>query len=131
MQPIGPAAPVLTPEQIIQQYGDKGGAIDQLIESCREPQFELERLIQIRKARYNWQMVKGNQFIAPGATNDSSGQEIVDFVSVDSISDTDQTGAQATFAYPFNVLGGDCYKFVAVMGQSAPQTKAVADDPED
>jgi len=76
-------------------------------------------------------MVRGDQFIAPGFASDGNGSEIIDYVSVDSFSDADETGAQVAFAYPINVLGGDLWKFVAVMGQAAPRVKMVADDMED
>jgi hypothetical protein len=131
MQDLGPAPAPLKPEEIIAQFGQKGGALDQLFEAAKEPQFELERTVQVRKARYNWKMVAGDQFAVPGFASDGNGQEIVDFVSNDYSSDPDQGGAQVAATFPINVLGGDCYKFVAVMGQSAPRVKAVADDPED
>lgn len=128
MQELGPGTPALTPEQILAQYSQ---AIDQMLAAIKEPSHEFERLVQIRKARYNWRMVKGDQFIAPGFTADWAGSEIVDYVTVDSFPSDDETGDQVAFAYPVNVLGGDLWKFVAVMGQSAPRVKAVADDPED
>jgi hypothetical protein len=128
MESLGTPPKTYTAEEILQRWGASGGPLDELVAACKDPTYESERLIQIRKARYNWQMVRGNQFIAPGFTDDGRGQDIVDFVNVDS---GDQDGSQVAFAYPVNVLGGDCYKFVAVMGQSAPKVKAVADDPAD
>lgn len=126
MQSLGPAPAVLTPEELIARFGGKGEALDELVAAACDPQHEIERLTQIKKARYNWRMVQGDQFSVPGFTDDS--RDMVDFVSVDPASASDQ-GAQAAFAYAFNFLWADCSKFVAVMGQSAPRVKAVADDP--
>jgi hypothetical protein len=129
MEIIGTPPKVYSPEEIIKLWGGSGSALDEVVKAACDPQYESERLIQINKARYNWQMVKGNQLIAPGFTDNGQGQDIVDWISVEGSQGND--GSQASFAYPVNVLGGDCYKFVAVMGQSAPQIKAVADDPAD
>src|ERR1035437_9632012 len=118
MQELGTPPRTYTEDEIIALWGDKGGPIDELIAAAKDPQHEFERLVQVRKATYNWRMVAGDQFVAPGFTSDYTGQEMVDFVSVDSGPDADQPGSQVSFAYPINVLGGDCYKFVAVMGQS-------------
>lgn len=128
----GPAE-FLKPEEVIARYGGKGGAIDQLFAAAKEPQFELERQVQIRKARYNWKMVKGEQFAIPGFVGDAtSNDQIVDFVNAGSGYGDDVTdGAQIAATFPINVLGGDLYKFCAVMGQSAPHVKAAADDPSD
>lgn len=131
MQSLGQVPAPLKPEEIIAQFGQRGGPIDQLFAAAREPQFELERNVQIQQARYRWKMVGGQQFSVPGFAADGNGDEIVDFVNADQGADADQGGAQVAATFPINVLGGDCYKFVAVMGQSAPRVKAIADDPTD
>ncbi len=128
----GPAD-FLSPEDVIRQFGGRNGPIDQLFAAAKEPQFELERQVQIRKARYNWKMVKGEQFQIPGFVGDAtSNDQIVDYVNAGSgygYGDDMTDGAQIAATFPINVLGGDLYKFCAVMGQSAPKVKAVADDP--
>lgn len=132
MQNLGEVPAPLKPDEIIARYGGPGGAIDQLFAAAKEPQFELERNVQIRRARYNWKMVDGEQFIAPDEVTDGNGQEIVDFVNADyGIDGTQTVGAQIAATFPVNVLWSDCGKFVAVMGQSAPRVKAIADDPSD
>ncbi len=128
----------LKPEEVIAKYGGPQGPINQLFAAAKEPQFELERQVQIRKARYNWMMVKGKQFQIPGFIGDTtSNDEIVDFVDAAGYGagaagygDGDG-GAQVAATFPINVLGGDLYKFQAVMGQSSPAVKAVADNPAD
>jgi hypothetical protein len=129
MTNLGEVPAPLKPKEIIAQYGGRGGPIDQLFAAAKEPQFELERNVQIRRARYNWKMVDGEQFISPGDVTDGNGQEIVDFVNDYGIDGEQSGGAQVAATFPVNVLWSDCSKFVAVMGQSAPKPKAVADDP--
>lgn len=128
MTELGPVEKPLTNEEILAKWGDKDGPLEELTKACKDTSHEFERLIQIRKAWYNWLMVRGNQFLAPGFTSNWNGDEIVDYINVDSSQGPDENGSQVSFAYPINVVGGDCYKFVAVMGQSAPRVKAVADD---
>ena len=133
MEELGLAQAELTPEQILEQYGKPGGPIDEILKACRDQQFDYERQVQINRARYNWRMVRGDHFIAPGFTNGGGpggSGELVDYVSIDSFGQDETHGADVSFAYPINVLGGDLWKFVAVMGQSAPRVKAVADDIE-
>jgi len=127
MQVLGNAPDSYTPEQILQQFGT---AIGQVISASCDPQYEFERNLAINKARRNWQMVIGNQFLIPGIVNTPYG-EIADYLALDSPTSYPDTGAQAKFCYAINVLGGDLYKFMAVMGNSAPRVKAVADDPTD
>lgn len=131
MQKVADVPAPLKPEEIIVQYGQKGGPIDQLFAAAQEPQFQLERNVQIRDARYNWKMVGGSQFIVPGEVTDGSGQEIVDFVDAGFDDGSQVGGAQVAATFPVNVLWSDCGKFVAVMGQSAPRVKAIADDATD
>jgi hypothetical protein len=118
---------MLTPEDILARYGD---SIDECLKAAADPQYEFERQIQINKARMQWQMVLGNHFLAPGLLETSYG-EIVDFVPFDGASLGEENGANVKLCRPINFIGGDCYKFIAVMGNSAPRVKAVADDPSD
>ncbi len=126
MQVLGPAQDTLTMDQILRQYG---GAINALIAASVDPQYDMERVLLINKARRNWQMVNGNHFLAPGMVNTPYG-EIADYVLADNQAPLDNT-AQQKFGYVINVLGGDLYKFMAVMGNTAPRVKAIADDPTD
>ena len=130
MQEIGSAEPVLSKDEIIARWGGPGGPLSHILDAARDPLHESERLIQIRKARYNWRFIGGDQFIAPGFTSDYMGQETIDFVSADAYPDPDENGSQIGTAYPVNFSGGDCYKFVAVMGQGAPKVKALPDVPD-
>lgn len=123
MQPIATTPPPPTPKQILQQFGDQ---IKAITEAATDPQFEMERVTQINRAWRNWRMVKGDQFLIPGIVDSPFGQ-IVDYVGMSE----DDNPAESKLLRPINVLGGDSYKFIAVLGNSAPRVKAVADDPED
>ena len=127
MQVLGPAPETLTPEQILQQYPE---AIDQLIKAAVDPQHEFERQILINQARQNWMFVKGKHFFSPGSVDTPYGT-ITDYIPFDPGSSENENGAESKLCPPINVIGGDCYKFVAVMGQEAPHVKGVADDSED
>lgn len=127
MQVLGPAAPVLTPQQIIAQCKD---SLDQVVKAAVDPQYEFDRQIQLNKARLQWHMVKGNHFAVPGMVDTAYGR-IADYVGWANAPTGEQNGAEQKFNYAINLIGGDCYKFVAVMGNSAPRVKAIADDPED
>lgn len=128
MQELGPAPQVLTNEEILAQYGK---SLDEVIAAATDSQYEFERTIQINKARRNWQFVKGNQFLVPGLMQSSGGGEIADYLLIDSAGAADEGGADIKFCHPINVLGGDLYKFMAVMGNTAPRVKGVPDDPQD
>lgn len=127
MQELAPAPETLTNEQIVAQFPEQ---INELLKACIDPQYEFERVIQVNKARRNWQFYKGNHYIVPGMVNTPYG-EVADYVLIDSPSVGDETGADVKFSNPINVVGGDGYKYVAVMGDSAPRVKGVADDPND
>jgi hypothetical protein len=123
MDVVGPAPDALNKDDILRRYP---GAITELVKSCRDTQFDFERQVLINKARRAWQMVKGNHFIVPGAVSSDYG-EIFDYVPLDQ----NAGGADIKLCPPVNVIGGDLYKFMAVMGQNAPRVKAIADDPSD
>lgn len=132
MTELGPAPAAIPVEEIIARWGKPSGPLDELVKAAHEPAYELERLTQLREARRNWRMVQADQFLSPDFVNNgSNGEQYVDFVTVDGSNGDAQTGAQTSPVIPLNFLGGDLYKYVAVMGQSAPHVKAVADDPTD
>lgn len=127
MQPIGPAPETFTAKQILAQYGDE---LEKMIAAAKDPSFEFERQILINQARLNWHFVKGNHYQVPGAVDTAFGQ-IIDYVPFDATTTDGGNGADMRFCYPLNLIGGDCNKFVAVMGNNAPRVKAIADDPRD
>ncbi len=104
------------------------GAIKQVLQAAADPQYDFERQLLVNRARRNWQYVIGNQFLVPGLVTTPYG-EIADYLMMDAPSISDETGADMKFCYAVNVIGGDLNKFIAVMGNSAPRVKAVADDP--
>lgn len=125
MEIVGPADPVITNEEIIAKYDSD---ISAMLKACADPQFDMERQIQINAARQNWMMIKGNHFTAPDIVDSQYG-EVTDFVSIFGGDDGNTPGADVRLCPPINKIGGDCWKFVAVMGQNAPKVKAFADDP--
>lgn len=122
MQIVGPAPEAMSNEQIMRTFEAQ---ITQLVAACKDPQHESERQTLINQARQAWQFVKGNHFSVPGTVSSQYG-DIADFVPLD-LSDA----PDVKLCPPVNVIGGDLYKFMAVMGQNAPRVKAVADDPTD
>jgi hypothetical protein len=124
---VGPAPEALSNDQIIQQYDS---ALTQMIKASLEPEYEFERQILVNQARLNWQFVKGNHFNVPGEVMSPYGS-ISDYLPFDGIQSGDETGPDIKLCPPLNVIGGDLYKFMAVMGQSAPAVKAVSDHPQE
>ncbi|MBV8831639.1 MAG: hypothetical protein JO108_20715, partial [Acidobacteriaceae bacterium] len=124
MDIIGPAPEALSNDEIIARYD---GAITQLVKACLDSQFEFERQVLVNQARLNWQFIKNNHFNVPGQVSTSYG-DIADYLPIDMTGDG---GADVKLCPPLNLMGGDLYKFCAVMGQNAPRVKAVADNPQD
>jgi hypothetical protein len=120
MEVLGPAPEALSKQDIIRRF-DK--SLTEIIKACQDQQFEFERQTLVNRARRAWQYVKGNHFNVPAAVDSQYG-EIFDFVPYEGTGDE-------KLCPPVNMVGGDLYKFCAVMGQNAPRVKAVADDPED
>ena len=101
-------------------------ALAKLIKEEIESDEDAERLVAINRARRNQQFMKGNQFLAPKWNADGSA----DFASALAF-DGDGDGTQARFAYTANITRGDGMKYIAVVGQRAPNVIAVADDVDD
>jgi hypothetical protein len=127
MEVLGPATPSLSNDEIIATY-PKG--IDELIKAATDPNYDFERQIYINQARLNWQFIRGNHFNVPGMTTTPFGQ-IADYVPFDGLNDGEITGPDVKLCPPINVIGGDCFKYMAVMGMSSPNVKGVADDAKD
>jgi hypothetical protein len=120
MEVLGPAPEAISKQEIIRRF-DK--ALTEIIKASQDQQFEFERQTLVNRARRAWQFIKGNHFNVPGSVDSQYG-EIFDFVPYGGAGDE-------KLCPPVNVVGGDLYKFMAVMGQNAPRVKAVADDPDD
>ena len=127
MEIIGPAPEALTNEEIIKRYD---AVLTQLIRASLDSQYDFERQILVNQARLNWQFVRGNHFNVPGDVASPYGQ-IADYLPFDGAQGEQTNGPDIKLCPPVNVVGGDLYKFMAVMGQNAPRVKAVADDPDD
>lgn len=123
---IGPASPdeSLSNEQIIARYPS---AITELIKSAQDNNYDFERQILLNKARLQWMFVRGEHFNAPGFMVTPYGT-IADYVPFDFSEGSEETGPDVKLCPPINFIGGDLYKFKAIMGQTAPRVKCVADD---
>jgi hypothetical protein len=126
MEIIGPAPEALSNDEIIRRYDE---AISQLIKASLDSQYDFERQVLVNQARLNWQFIKGNHFNVPGEVVTDYGT-IADYVAF-TPQNNEPGGADVKLCPPVNVIAGDLYKFMAVMGQNAPRVKAVADDPQD
>ena len=127
MEVLGPAPEALSNADIIQRYDS---ALTQMIQASLDSQYDFERQILVNQARLNWQFVKGNHFNVPGQVASPYGQ-IADYLPFDGTNGSEAGGPDIKLCPPMNVIGGDLYKFMAVMGQNAPRVKGVSDDPED
>lgn len=126
MEPIAQTQPTLSSDQILSQFKE---SIEEIIKVCAEPMYEYERQLVINRARKNWQFVKGNHFPVPGLVDTPYG-DIIDYTWLDGSVASDENGANVRFMRPINVIGGDLYKYIAVMGASAPRVKAVSNNPQ-
>jgi len=102
-----------------------GADLDTLVSSVINDEYASERRIAVNRAKRNWRFVKGDHFLAPAWVDDGA-EAYADYISVDG--STEENGAKQKFCYPVNLVAGDCWKFVAVTGQSAPNVKCEADD---
>lgn len=127
----GPAEGVYTNEEIIKRFND---ALTQTTKAAADPTYDFERQVLIAQARLQWLMFRGQQNVGLGLSQNDYGGTQVDYVPFDYGSGQEETGADVRLCPNMNVLGGDGYKFMAVMGSSSPRVKAIADNlrsPED
>ena len=127
MENLGPAPEELSNDQIIQQYAKE---INQIIDAGVDMQFDFERQVLINQARKNIMMVQGSHYNVPGAVDNGYG-EMIAYLPFENIYDEEEKGADVRLCPPINKIGGNCYKFMAVMGATSPAVKAVADDSND
>lgn len=124
---LGDAPEALSNDEIIRRYGTS--ALTELTKAATDPLFDWERQISISQARYQWMLVKGFTNSSLGWTQNDYGQQQAGFVPFfDQGAYQEETGADVRCAVPINFLGGDAWKFCAIMGASSPRVKAVADD---
>lgn len=117
---LGPAEGVYSNDEIIVKFE---GALTQVTKAATDPTYDFERQALINQARLQWMMVRGNQNNVVGYNQDQQVDWIPNIAP-----QQNETGADIKLCPPVNFLGGDCYKFMAVMGSSSPRVKAVADD---
>lgn len=95
--------------------------IRKLIEEHIEREYDEERRRLIRRAEYNLHFLRGDQFVAFAWDGERVSWQDV----------REKKDGKLKFCYPINIVRGDCNKYTAVVGQRAPNVKAVADDVED
>lgn len=108
-----------------------GSSINEVIAAGTDPVYEGERVILVNQARLYWEFVKGFHFSVPGQVATPYGDMTSWVPFVQQPGGEAENGADIKLCPPINVIGGDCFKFMAVMGQNAPKVKAVADDAQD
>lgn len=124
MEILGPEPQALSNDEIISKYA---GSLTELAKSTSDPQYDYERLCLISQARLQWLTVMGRD-PALGWNQNSFGGDQVDWVAFDAAAGQNETGADVRLAQNVNYLGGDAWKFCAVMGSSSPRVKGVAND---
>lgn len=122
---IGPAPDALSNDEIMRRFD---GSLTQLTKAATDPTYDFERIALINQARLQWQMIRGQQNNVLGWNQDEYGGQQADWVPFDYGTSQEETGADVKLCPPINFLGGDCFKFMAVMGSSSPRVKGVADD---
>lgn len=125
MQTLGPGERTYKRDEIFELFNE---SLDQLIKAAKDEQYDSERLVLINQARRNWHFVKGDHFLVPAEVETPFGN-IDGYVPYAGTGDED--GAKQRPLFSVNLIGGDCMKYMAVMGGSAPKVKAVSDDPND
>lgn len=128
---IGAAPEAMANEDIIRRFKAE---LDQVTKAATDPTFDFERTVNIAQAKYQSMLIRGFQNLALGMGNDDYGGQQPDWAPFDYANGQEETGADVRLCPPVNVIGGDAWKFCAVMGSSSPRVKAVADDlrsPED
>jgi hypothetical protein len=127
---IGPASPEesLSADDILKKYP---GAVEAICKACVETQYDAERIFLLNCARQQIMKIRGQQFGVPGLVGGEFGNYVDYLPFADGGEDGDQNGANVRLCPPINFIGGDCWKYTAVLGQRAPQVKAIADDPHD
>jgi hypothetical protein len=125
---LGPEPDALSNDEIIQKYD---GSLTQCTKAATDPLYDFERTLAISAARYQWLLVKGQQNIGLGWSSNDYGTQQPDWVPFDYSAGQEETGADVRLCPPVNFIGGDCFKFMAVMGSSSPRVKAVPDDIHD
>lgn len=124
---VGPAKNGLSKKQIIAAFPTQ---IKDVLDASCDKQHDYERQILINEARRNWMYFRGNHYAIPETVASEWG-EYTDFVPFDPNGGEgdDTNGADVRLCPPVNFIGGDGYKFCAVMGNTAPRVKAVSNNP--
>lgn len=128
---LGAAPEAMANEDIIRRFKAE---LDQVTKAATDPTFDFERTVNIAQAKYQSMLIRGFQNLSLGMGNDDYGGQQPDWAPFDYTNGQEETGADVRLCPPINVIGGDAWKFCAVMGSSSPRVKAVADDlrsPED
>lgn len=129
MTELGQIAAPPTPEELLKVLASP---LKKLVEEQVENDSSSEKIWQYNNARRNYLMFRGMQFLAPVMRDGYS-----DYAPVGSIYGAyganagNGDGEGGCYDYTRNIFRGKGIKFIAVVGQRAPNVTALADDPDD
>ena len=123
---LGAAPPVPDTEQLIAMLGKplKDQALQEVLDDT-----DTDKVAQYANARRNYLMYRGQQFLAPAWANGTADFQSVGGYGSGSVQGAGQGGDGAAYCYTNNIFRGNGRKFIAVIGQRAPNVTALADDP--
>lgn len=121
MTELGPAAAPPSKDELLAQLKPE---LKRIISESVDADTDPEKVWQYANARRNYLMYRGIQHLAPVM----DGNGFTDFRSVGGIGDQDES---VSYNYTQNIFRGYGRKFTAVLGQRAPNVKAMPDDPDD
>jgi hypothetical protein len=124
---LGEAPEALSNDEIIRRYNS---SLTELVKASTDPTYSFERTVSIANAKYQFMLIRGfqNNMLGFGGSNDYAGGGQPDWVPFDYGAGQEETGADIRLNPVINFIGGDAWKFCAVMGSSSPRVKGVADD---
>src|ERR1039458_8280860 len=118
---LAPAPDALANEEIIRRFKT---SLDEVTKASTDPSFDFERTVSIAQAKYQFMLIRGFQNLSLGMGTDDYGMQQPDWAPFDYSNGQEETGADVRLCPPVNVIGGDAWKFCAVMGSSSPRVKA-------
>ncbi len=127
MTNLGPSAPGLDMDTLIEQAKPK--LLDLLTDKI-DGDVSAEKTWQYLQAREGLEYWRGNQFGSPAFINNEI-RYMADPLDPYGNLPNDNSGDDEIFDDTFNVYRGDGKKFVSLIAAKTPNTKAVADNPED
>lgn len=128
MQVLGAAPPALTKEQLIKKLSDP---LKQAIQSNISGDYDTDKVQQYANASRNQLMYRGFQHLGrvQGADGIASFQAIGGGAGAGAGTAAGYGQDTGAYSYTNNIFRGNGRKFIAVIGQRAPNVTAMPDDP--